>query len=335
MKIDIVYTWVNGSDPEWNKKRIEKAKLVGNILPESNHSARFKDNHELKFSLRSIHQFAPWINNIFIVTDNQIPDWLNISHPKIKIIDHKDIFNDKTCLPTFSARGIESQIHHIEELSEHFIYFNDDMFLGNNTSPQHFFTKNGSPRIFVSEIIPIPNKKSFDISKRSASKRNDHQHAIVNTRKAIKSKYNQSVYYNIRHGAKALLKSQLFIIENQFKDELEKTSRNSFRTEQDILMFHLFEYFALIKKIGKKTYLKTVSNTKNFLDLFSSSYSNYTFGYINLHDTKIESILNNILERKPLIICLNETPNTPPENIDKIKTFLPKYFPSKSPYEKD
>jgi Stealth protein CR2, conserved region 2/Stealth protein CR3, conserved region 3/Stealth protein CR1, conserved region 1 len=335
MKIDIVYTWVNGNDTHWNSKRIENTKLHQNLLPEANSNARFMDNDELKFSLRSIYQYAPWINNIFIVTDNQIPDWLNLSHPKIKIVDHKDIFYDKSCLPTFSARGIESQIHHIKELSEHFIYFNDDMFLGNYCTPDHFFTKNGLPHIFVSEIIPIPSKKSFDISKRTARKRNDHQHAIVNTRKLIKAKFNKSVYYNIRHGAKPLVKSILFDLENIFKTELEKTYHNSFRTENDILMFHLFEYYALIKKIGKAKYLKTVSKKKSFADLFSSSYNNYTFGYINLHDDNIENNLNSIKERRPLIICLNQTPATPQENIEKINKILPEFYPDKSPFEKD
>lgn len=334
MKIDIVYTWVDGSDPNWNRKRIEKAKLVGNTLPEANSKSRFMDNNELKFSLRSIHQFAPWVNNIFIVSDKQIPDWLNISHPKIKIIDHTDIFYDKSCLPTFSARGIESQIHHIEELSNRFIYFNDDMFLGNHCTENHFFTKNGSPRVFVSEIIPIPNKKSFDIKKRYPSKRNDHQHAIVNTRKLIKSKFGKSVYYNIRHGSKPLLKSVLSDIEKHFSLELEKTSRNSFRTEEDVLMFHLFEYYTLIKKIGKAKYLKTVSKKKNIIDWFSSSYNNYTFGYINLHDNEIESNLTNITDRKPFLICLNQTPKTPIRNLEKMKTFLNEYFSQKSPFEK-
>jgi len=335
MKIDIVYTWVNGSDPIWNKKRSEATKLVGNIIPDANNNARFMDNHELKYSLRSIHQYAPWVNNIFIVTDNQIPDWLNLSHPKIKIVDHTDIFYDKSCLPTFSARGIESQIHHIKELSEYFIYFNDDMFLGNSCTPDYFYTKNGLPRVFVSEVIPIPSKKLFDINKRTAAKRNDHQHAIVNTRKTIRAKFNKSVYYNIRHGVKPLLKSVLYDLENIFQIELEKTSQNSFRNEDDILMFHLFEYYVLLKKIGKAQYLKTVSKKKEFVDWFSSSYNNYTFGYINLHDNNTASNLTNIKKRKPFIICLNQTPTTPQENVEKVKIFLPELFPAKCPFEKD
>lgn len=141
MKIDIVYTWVDGSDPGWNTKRNQIAERIGYVLPEANDKSRFMDNEELRFSLRSVHKYAPWVNNIFIVTDNQVPDWLQTNHPKISIIDHKEIFNNHSFLPTFSARAIESQLHHIKQLFEHFIYFNDDMFLGREALPTHFLQR--------------------------------------------------------------------------------------------------------------------------------------------------------------------------------------------------
>lgn len=331
MKIDVVYTWVDGSDPIWIKKKSEKAKKIKNILPNSNHSSRFTDNDELKYSLRSIELFAPWVNNIFIVTDNQKPSWLNLSNTKIKIIDHHDIFRNPKHLPTFSARVIESQLHHISELSEHFIYFNDDMFLYNNCSPNFFFSKDNKPYVFVSEIIPIPSKKSFDISKRDKAKRNDHQYAIVNTRKVIRNKFNKAVFNNIRHGPKPLLKSVLYKLEEIFEDELESTIKNNFRTEDDILMIHLFEYYVLLSKIGKARYLKTVSKKEGFWDKFSNNIN--TFGYINLHEDNLESNLSSIKERKPALLCLNQTPDSPDKNIERIKTFLAELFPSKSQFE--
>jgi hypothetical protein len=331
LKIDIVYTWVDGSDPVWIKKKSEKTKQIGNILPTSNHSARFTDNDELKFSLRSIEKYAPWVNKIFIVTDNQTPSWLNLSNSIIEIIDHRDIFTNNKHLPTFSARVIESQLHHISELSEHFIYFNDDMFLSNNCSPDFFFSNNNKPYVFVSEIIPIPSKKSFDISKRDESKRNDHQHAIVNTRKVIRNKFKKSLYNNVRHGPKPLLKSILFQLEELFKSELEDTIKNSFRTKGDILMIHLFEYYVLLKNIGKARYLKTVSKKDSFLDKFSTNHN--TFGYINLHEDNVENNLRSIKERKPVLLCLNQTPDSTNRNIELIKDFLAELFPNKSQFE--
>lgn len=331
MQIDIVYTWVDGSDPLWIEKKTEKAKKIGNILPASDHSSRFTDNDELKYSLRSLEKYAPWINNIFIVTDNQKPSWLNLTHPKIKIIDHQEIFRNNNHLPTFSARVIESQIHHINELSEHFIYFNDDMFLSNYCTPEFFFPNENKPYVFVSEIVPIPSKKSFDISKRDRAKRNDHQHAIVNTRKVIRDKFKKSVYNNVRHGPKPLLKSVLYKLEELFEVELENTIKNSFRTEDDILMIHLFEYYVLLKNIGKSRYLKTVSKKESLLDKFSNNRN--TFGYINLHEDNLESNLRSIKEREPVLLCLNQTPDSPNKNVERIKIFLAELFPSKSQFE--
>lgn len=334
MKIDIVYTWVDGSDPDWRNRKLKRAKEVGNILPDSNFDFRFMDNDELKYSLRSVEKFAPWVNNIFIVTDNQIPGWLDTSHPKINIVDHSEIFSDKKKLPTFSARGIESQIHHIKNLQEHFIYFNDDMFLGNFCTPEYFFTKNGLPRIFVSEIIPIPNRKAFDISLRPENKRNNHQYAIVNTRKLIKEKFNKSVYSNIRHGIKPLLKSVLAQLEDIFNEKITNTSSNSFRTNDDILMFHLFNYYAIIKKLGKTKYVKTVDTKKKLLHQLTAHYNKFTFGYINLHEKDVDEHLSKMKEEKPFTFCLNQTENTPEKNLIKIKNFLKDYFPLKSSFEK-
>lgn len=334
MKIDIVYTWVDGSDPLWIKKKKEKLLSVGKVLPDANSEARFMDNQELRYSLRSIAKFASWVNNIFIVTDSQIPPWLNLAHPKVNIVDHTEIFSDTTLLPTFSARVIESQLHHIKGLSEHFIYFNDDMFLGNYCKPEHFFINDHKCRVFVSEMIALPSRKSFNIILRQEANRNDHQHAIVNTRKLIRKKFNRSIYYNIRHGAKPLLKSILYEMEEIFSRELSMTNRNSFRTEEDVLMLHLFEFYCIIRGIGKTKYLRTVRPGSLFKFLESTN-SNYSFAYINLHEYNIGEKLDAIKHTKPFMICLNQTPKTPNDHIELIKNFLSDYFPERSSYEKD
>lgn len=84
--------------------------------------------------------YAPWINKIFIVTDNQIPDWLDTNHPKIRIIDHKEIMPEE-CLPCFNSNAIETCIDNITELSEYFLYANDDMFFSSPVKPDDFLIK--------------------------------------------------------------------------------------------------------------------------------------------------------------------------------------------------
>ncbi|MDE6651089.1 MAG: Stealth CR1 domain-containing protein, partial [Paramuribaculum sp.] len=88
--IDLVYLWVNGNDPKWQAKRNE---FIGKTQEKSsvNCDGRYADNDELKYSLRSVEKYAQWIRKIFIVTDNQVPQWLDTSNPKIQIVDHKDI----------------------------------------------------------------------------------------------------------------------------------------------------------------------------------------------------------------------------------------------------
>ena len=138
--IDFVVTWVDGCDPDWLEK---KAKYTGKVATEGNSEARYRDWDTLKYWFRGVEKFAPWVNNIYFVTDNQKPEWLNINHPKLKWVKHTD-FIPEEYLPTFSSNAIEWNLHRIESLSEHFVYFIDDMFMIDKTTPEDFF-KNGLP----------------------------------------------------------------------------------------------------------------------------------------------------------------------------------------------
>ena len=113
---------------------------------------RTRNNNELKYSLRSIIQYAPWINRIYIVmnTPKKVPSWFNDRYKEIiTLIDHNEIFPSSKYLPTTNSNSIETVLYNIPELSEHFIYFNDDMFLGNYVNYTDFFTKDGKT------VIPI------------------------------------------------------------------------------------------------------------------------------------------------------------------------------------
>lgn len=115
---------------------------------------RFQDNDELKYSLRSVEKYAPWIRNIFIVTNGQVPQWLNLSNPKIKIIPHSDIFLDKTHLPTFSSPAIEAHLHRIPGLSKRFLYFNDDVLLAKQIWPDDFYTESKGFKFHLAWSLP-------------------------------------------------------------------------------------------------------------------------------------------------------------------------------------
>lgn len=138
--IDFVITWVDDTDPVWRKK---KEKCTGIAMGEGNSDVRYRDWDTLKYWFRGVEKFAPWVRYVFFITDNQKPEWLNVDHPKLKWIKHSD-YIPQEYLPTFNSHTIEWNFHKIPELSETFVYFNDDMFLINHTVPEDFF-RNGQP----------------------------------------------------------------------------------------------------------------------------------------------------------------------------------------------
>jgi UDP-N-acetylglucosamine-lysosomal-enzyme len=108
--IDVVYTWVNGSDPRFVKLLNTYLRKETGVRVDSS-AQRYDDKNELKFSLRSLEKFAPWVGHVYIVTNGQIPHWLNLDCDKVSLITHDEIFTDKYNLPTFSSPAIELHLH--------------------------------------------------------------------------------------------------------------------------------------------------------------------------------------------------------------------------------
>ena len=116
--------------------------------------SRFQDNNELLYSLRSVSKYAPWLRRIYLVTNGQVPAWLNTSHPRIRLVRHEQIFANRSHLPTFSSPAIESHLHRIPGLSRRFIYFNDDFMLMRRVYPSDFFTRSAGFRIHLAWTLP-------------------------------------------------------------------------------------------------------------------------------------------------------------------------------------
>lgn len=137
--IDFVITWVNGQDAEWRKQRARFQERQG----EDNSECRYRAWGTLRYWFRGVEQFAPWVRKIHLVTYGHLPPWLNVNHPKLHIVRHKDYIPEEF-LPTFNSNVLEIYLHRIENLSEHFVYFNDDMFLTQPVKHTDFFVK-GKP----------------------------------------------------------------------------------------------------------------------------------------------------------------------------------------------
>lgn len=140
-KIDFVVSWVDGQDSNWLKKYNKYSDK--DILDEKN--ARFRDYNIFKYWFRAVENYAPWVNHVYLVTDKQIPKWLDIENKKLTVIDHTQII-DQQYLPVFNSNAIELNLYKIPNLTEHFVYFNDDMFLNKRVYPSDFFSKKGLPK---------------------------------------------------------------------------------------------------------------------------------------------------------------------------------------------
>lgn len=143
--IDVVIPWVDGSDPQWRaRKNALREKLD---LPQDSGSSdvRYRDWNLLPYLFRGIEEYAPWVRKVFLITDHQVPSWLDQNCPKLQLIYHED-YIPQEYLPTFSSHTIELNLHRIADLSEHFIYMNDDTFIMNPVKPEFFFSKKGLPR---------------------------------------------------------------------------------------------------------------------------------------------------------------------------------------------
>ncbi len=154
-RMDLVIAWVDGNDPALKAKRQQYQVKAKSQASDAVSETRFASNHEIYFNIASILKYVPFSGHIYIVADNQSPAWLNEFHAqglcpadKIKVVDHRELFRGyEQYLPTFNTRSIESMLWNIEELSDYFIYLNDDFFFNSDaeicdfiTAPNHLVT---------------------------------------------------------------------------------------------------------------------------------------------------------------------------------------------------
>ncbi|CAN5819296.1 hypothetical protein BH11PSE12_BH11PSE12_05610 [soil metagenome] len=156
-RIDIVYLWVNGADPAWQDKRRQAMQRVDleqreDLARYGDVAGRYRDNDELRFNLRALEKFYPNHGHIYLVTDGQVPHWLQ-ENPSLTLIDHHDLM-PSSALPVFDSGHIESYLHHIPGLAERFIYLNDDVFFGATVEPDAWFGAAGVAVFTDTEVIP-------------------------------------------------------------------------------------------------------------------------------------------------------------------------------------
>lgn len=145
--IDAVVTWVDGADPLHREKLNIYLESIGHV-PEAAHPTRFRETGEFEYCIASMLKFAPWLRKIFILTDNQTPEFMSLvsrspNSERITVVDHKTVFAGyEHYLPTFNSRSLGSILWRIPGLADQFLYLADDMLLLQPVWPEDFFRGN-------------------------------------------------------------------------------------------------------------------------------------------------------------------------------------------------
>ncbi len=300
-RIDIVYTWVDDSDQQWVDKKMQyQLDIDHNTESFATVKGRFRNNNELLFSLRALDQHFPNHGKVFIVTDKQLPTFLN---NQVIMIDHSDIMSD---IPTFSSKKIESNLFKIKELSEFFIYFNDDVFLGPRFSVQDYFK---DEKFIV----------HFDQSAK-ANQDLSHINAASLSRRILRKNYPTYLHNQaaMAHAPKAVIKSRYHHFLADFYDTFLSAQKEVFRQKTvPLILGDLFPRWALHHGLASShhvanAYLETSDSEAKIAEFLSK--------FNDLH-----------------YFCINDTSDNASDDdacLTRFSAILETLLPTKSRYEK-
>lgn len=331
-KIDLVYLWLDGNDKKWRREKQKWLAIEsGNAIPSNagTDEARWRENDELRYSLRSAEKFAPWINHIYIVTGfGHVPKWLNTKHPKITIVDHSEIM-PADCLPTFNSGAIEACVTNIPGLSDFFLLANDDMFFGRDVDPSYFFTEKGHPIIWYGKF---PVHKNFVKSVKRA--RTEYRKKLLYNARVIETVFGRK-FYNIRpsHNIDAYRKSRIQELLKNPTIEMynENVKRQRFR---NVFTLQRWTYSLYDIAMGRAVTKRMRSHPGTDKKLMYK-IKTMLFGDLSDSPRYIEDAMNSkLLKIRPALFCINDTEKTSDEILANNKKFLDIYFPAKSIFEK-
>jgi len=238
-----VYTWVDGSDPVWQERKRQALIALGAEAARLHQSAasavRYRDRGELRYSLRSLERMAPFVRKIYLVTAGHVPDWLEVEHPDLEIVLHDDLFPNRGHLPTFSSRAIECHLHRIPGLSEHFLYFNDDVMLLRPTTPADFFDEEGRCIVYLDrrDVVWCDADRCYDLPVNAAARKSS---------RLLEEAFGYRISKRVDHTPYALRKSVIEEIWERFPDELEFLSSQPFRHPDSVtLTFCLAPHYGI------------------------------------------------------------------------------------------
>ncbi len=309
--IDLVFSWVDGAAIEWQRARARRMKSY--VVGEGDDSqARFRQLDELKYALRSVNLFAPWIRNIYIVTDSPRPAWL-AEHPRVTILRSEDFFADPSVLPTHNSQAVESQLHNIPGLSEHFLYSNDDMFFGRPVSPELFFSAGG-----VTKFIEAATR--IGMGETNLARSGFENSARVN-RRLIQQRFGRTITRHLEHTPTPLRVSVLRELEAEFAEDFARTAASTFRSATDISVTNsLYHFYSFV------TGRAVAQNDAKVLYVDTTMRAGLTE-------------MTKLLKRRNIdLFCLNDgsfPELSAEERAAAVRSFLDSYFPIAAPWESE
>lgn len=309
--IDVVYTWVDSADANWQRDRARFDVQTANASAAN--AERFIDRQELRYSLRALELFAPFVRDIYIVTAGQHPEWLAKDHPRVRVVSHREIFPDESMLPTFNSHAIEACLHRIPGLSENFLYFNDDVFVGQEVEASDFFTIAGQAKVRLS-----PSQYIYQGEPEADAIPTDW--AAYNSLQLIAKDFDITFDRRVKHVPLVLKKSVLAEIEQRFPQEVERTRAARFRSVTDIAVPSMFaQYYGMAS--GQAVEWPGARNE-----------------YVYLDTGRVDSLdrFQQILHRPPKFFCLNTTRHTEvdlPTQAQNLAKFFTSAFPDPAGWE--
>ncbi len=327
--IDFIITWVDSSDPSWQND-------FNKYRDDNTHICRYRDLGTLRYMFRSFDEFTPWVRKIHFVTYGHTPSWLKLSHPKINIVRHEDILPEKA-LPIFTGCTIELGLGNICDLSEKFVYFNDDMFMIKPTSVDRFFYKNLPKDFFQVGILYHNSQFSHMIHETMSLISRSFLTKDVFTMKMIPKVFNMryGIVPNLRtflslivsrnisrimeyHHPQPHLKRNFNDVCRIYMDEIEKVKKHRFRYLNSLNQY-IFRYWGLINGRfypyrPRDVFYKTISS-----------------------ETDILTVINELYKGKHRFICLNDVETISEDDFSalkyELKNFLNKILPNSSSFE--
>jgi hypothetical protein len=311
--VDAVYTWVDGSFPGYAEELLAHA-----TSPHDRNPNRTRDNLELlKYSLRSLERYAPWLRRVFLVTARpQLPRWLDPRAPGLRVVHHDEIFEPRH-LPTFNSFAIVASLHRIPGLSRRFLYLEDDRLFGRETRPSDFATEDGRIRVYAKLSGTPSGARSSD------ARLSPWNLALARSNQLLDRCHGRARRRSIKEFPLFVDLASWEEFQVRWKEEIGRTLASRFRSMHDLAPEHLYPYHLLATSRAVRVPLLRVYRDVSYLGLGNSPLA-----------TAIG--LAWLRWRRPKLYCLNdnfgEHPN--PRVVARVERFLEKTYPEPSRFER-